>query len=306
MDLLIVGSVAFDDIRTPYGQEDNILGGSATFSSISASRFVKTGIVGVVGKDFPDEHVNLFRSCDVDTAGLMVEEGKTFHWKGYYEGDMAHAHTVDTQLGVFAGFNPKLPEVYRDAPFVFLGNIHPSLQLAVLDQVRKPHLVGADSMNLWINTTRDELEKVIRRVDLMFLNDAEARAIAGEFNLNKAAHAILEKGPKVVIIKRGENGASIHTRDICFWAPAVPLTEVYDPTGAGDTFAGGLMGYLAMRGQSALDAIREGAVIGNVLASFTVEDFSVRGLLKATPQAIRDRYELIRQQTTFGDLLSRA
>lgn len=302
MDLVIVGSIALDDIKTPYGEEDNILGGSATYSSISACRFAKTGVVGVVGQDFPTQHVDLLKANGVDISGLGIEDGKTFHWKGYYEGDMAAAHTVDTQLGVFGEFDPVLPEAYRKAPFLFLGNIHPTLQMSVLDQMTDTRFVGLDSMNLWIDTTPDELEQVIRRVDVVFLNDAETRAIGKKLNLNAAAAEILNMGPVAVICKRGEGGASVHMKDMRFWAPAVGLMDVYDPTGAGDTFAGAVMGYLASRQDHPIEHLREATVLGNVLASFTVEDFSVRGLLRADTGAIRRRIEQIRAETVFGGL----
>jgi sugar/nucleoside kinase (ribokinase family) len=245
MSLLVVGSVALDSLETPFGQKEDALGGSATYFSTSASFFSPVQVVAVVGEDFPEQHLTFLKGRGIDLEGVTREPGKTFRWKGKYGYQLNEAQTLDTQLNVFEHFSPKLPESYRDAPYVFLGNIHPVLQGQVLDQVRAPKLVAADTMNFWIQGSRDALLKTLSRVNLLFVNDAEARQLAGEHNVVKAARAILGMGPTRVVIKRGEYGALLFDRDHIFACPAYPLAEVFDPTGAGDTFAGGFMGTVA-------------------------------------------------------------
>ncbi|MCY1023135.1 PfkB family carbohydrate kinase [Pyxidicoccus sp. MSG2] len=303
MSLLVVGSVALDSVETPFGQKEDILGGSATYFSTSASFFTPARVVAVVGEDFPEAHLNFLRGRGIDLEGLTRESGRTFRWKGRYGYELNEAQTLDTQLNVFQAFSPKLPEAYRDTPYVFLGNIHPELQAQVLDQVRAPKLVAADTMNFWINGSRAALLKTLKRVNLLFVNDAEARQLAGEHNVVKAARAILGMGPQRVVIKRGEYGALLFDHGHIFACPAFPLAEVFDPTGAGDTFAGGFMGALATSSGN-LDAgvLRRAMVMGSVMASFTVEKFSLERLREVTRPEIHARFAEFRQLTHFDDL----
>jgi sugar/nucleoside kinase (ribokinase family) len=238
----IVGSVAIDSVKTPLGEAAEALGGAATFSSVAASFFAPVDLVGVVGTDFPQEHLSFLREREINLEGLQVREGKTFHWKGYYDYDVNQAHTLATDLNVFADFRPTIPASYRDAEYVFLANIDPDLQLEVLDQVRQPKLTFCDTMNFWIEGKRERLLEVLKRVDVVFMNDAEARELCGTFSLVRAGRKLLDMGPRAVIVKKGEHGAVLFTRDAHFSAPSYPLEEVHDPTGAGDTFAGGFIG----------------------------------------------------------------
>lgn len=290
MDLLIVGSVAVDSIETPFGRADNVLGGSATYASIAASYFASPGIVGVVGDDFARKHINLLKKRGVDLEGLQIEPGgKTFHWSGYYEGDMNQAHSRSTCLNVFESFHPRLPERYRRAPFVLLGNIHPALQLEVLEQMKSPRLILCDTMNLWIETEPKLLEEVFRRVDIVCINDSEAGQFCGTSSIPQAADRLLRLGLRRVIIKRGSHGVSIFGRHSFFSLPAVPLPEVKDPTGAGDSFAGGFIGRMARSRTINENAFRRGLAAGTVMASFCVEDFSCRKTADLTNQEINDR-----------------
>lgn len=300
--VVLIGSVALDNVTTPAGERENALGGSATFSSYAANLFAPTGIVAVVGSDFPAEHIEAFRQRDIDISGLAIEDGPTFRWTGVYDGDMAQAKTLDTQLGVFADFKPVVPASFLDAPFVFLGNIHPDLQMDVLDQLANPKLVALDTMNYWIDSMPARLKQVIERVDLLFLNDAEARALTGQHNLFRAAHELIANGPEIVVIKRGEHGASVYTQRETILAPALPLKRFKDPTGAGDTFAGGMIGYLAAHGTLEADTLRNAALVGSVMASFTVEEFSVDGLARATRDDVQRRYDYLRKMVAFGPL----
>ncbi len=302
MSLLVVGSVALDSLETPFGRREDVLGGSASYFSACASFYGPTRMVAVVGEDFPEEHVRFFRSRGVDVAGLVRRPGRTFRWKGRYEFDLNTAHTLDTQLNVFAEFRPELPEHYRDSEFVFLGNIDPDLQRAVLDQVRGPRFVACDTMNFWISSKRQSLLETLRRVDLLFVNDAEARQLAEEHNVVKAARRILSFGPKAVVVKRGEYGALFFSGEEVFAACAVPLASVFDPTGAGDSFAGGFMGYLARNGGLDHAAMRRAIVLGSVLASFTVERFSLDRLRSLEPAEILSRYAEARRLAHFDDL----
>ncbi|ADO72002.1 PfkB family carbohydrate kinase [Stigmatella aurantiaca] len=301
MSLLVVGSVALDSVETPFGIKEEVLGGSATFFSTAASFFNPVQLVAVVGEDFPEAHVQFLQSRGVDLNGLVREKGRTFRWKGKYGWQLNEAQTLDTQLNVFQSFSPKLPESYRATPYVFLGNIHPQLQSQVLDQVRSPRLVAADTMNLWIQNTRAELLETLKRVNLLFVNDGEARQLTGEHNVVKAARAILALGPSTVVIKRGEYGALLFEKDHVFACPAFPLEDVFDPTGAGDTFAGGFMGTLATAGRIDRDVLCRAMVMGSVMASFTVERFSLDRLRELTPPELYGRFNEFKRLTHFDE-----
>jgi sugar/nucleoside kinase (ribokinase family) len=302
MSLLVVGSVALDSLETPFGRREDVLGGSASYFSTCASFFGPTRMVAVVGEDFPEEHVRFLAGRGIDLAGLSRRPGKTFRWKGRYEFDLNTAHTLDTQLNVFASFQPELPAHYRDSEYVFLGNIDPDLQRAVLDQVKGPRFVGCDTMNYWITSKRESLLKTLKRVDMLFVNDAEARQLAGEHNVVKAARKILSMGPRAVVVKRGEYGALFFSGDEVFAASAVPLPSVFDPTGAGDSFAGGFMGYLARSRREDHATMRRAIVLGSVLASFTVEQFSLDRLRTLGTDEIRARFAEARRLAHFDDL----
>lgn len=290
-NILAVGSLAFDSVSTPAGKADKVLGGSLNFFSISASFFNPLQLVGVVGEDFPKEHLDYLSKRRIDVSGISTAPGKTFHWTGKYE-DMNEAITLSTQLNVFEHFDPKIPENFRDAEYVFLGNIAPELQLAVLDQVRKPKLIALDSMNFWITGRRDALLKVLARIDLLSINEGEAKLLAGESNPVVAAEKILKMGPKAVVVKRGEYGAFLFFNNEVFSAPAVPIRRVVDPTGAGDTFAGGMIGYLASEGAGLeRTALRKAVLHGAVMASFTVEDFSFKRLQRLERQEVDSRMQ---------------
>ena len=300
--ILTVGSVAFDSIKTPFGEASRVVGGAATFFSVAASFFVDVRLVAVVGDDFTEEQASVFSGRRIDLAGLQHVPGQTFRWKGEYSSDLSSRETVYTHLNVFDQFRPVLPESYRSTPFVFLANIHPALQGEVLDQVHEPRFVAADTMNYWIDGTPDELRKVLARVDALVINDEEARELSGESNLVKAARAIQRMGPKLLIIKRGEYGVLV-TRDRGFFAaPAMPLEEVLDPTGAGDTFAGGFMGYLASVGEVTDAAVTRAIIAGSALAAFSVEDFGLGRLLRLTPDELSDRFAEFKRLTHFDPL----
>lgn len=302
MALLAVGSVALDSVETPFGSRREVLGGSATYFSTCASFFGPVRLVAVVGEDFPEEHVRFLRSRGVDLQGLSQRPGRTFRWSGRYEFDLNQAHTLDTQLNVFADFNPDLPESYRDSSHVFLGNIDPDLQRRVVDQVRSPRFVAADTMNFWIESKRESLIRALKRVHLLFVNDAEARELAGEHNVVRAARSILSFGPKAVVVKRGEYGALYFSGEEVFASSAYPLPELFDPTGAGDSFAGGFMGYLARANGLDHGTMRRAIVLGGVLASFAVEKFSLDRLRDLTAEEIRRRFGEFRRLTHFEDL----
>jgi len=302
MSLVAVGSVALDSLETPFGRREDVLGGSACYFSACASYFVAPRLVAVVGEDFPEEHVRFLASRGIDLGGLVRRPGRTFRWKGRYEFDLNTAHTLDTQLNVFAEFRPELPESYRDSEYVFLGNIDPDLQRTVLDQVRAPRFVACDTMNFWITSKRESLLKTLKRVDLLFVNDAEARQLAGEHNVVQAARKIMGFGPRAVVVKRGEYGAIYFSGEEVFAASAYPLPAVFDPTGAGDSFAGGFMGYLARSRREDHGTMRRALVLGSVLASFTVEQFSLDRLRTLEPGEIRRRYTEARRLAHFDDL----
>jgi len=302
MSLLAVGSVALDSVETPFGRREEVLGGSASFFSVCASFFGPVRLVAVVGEDFPEQHVQFLAGRGIDLAGLSRRPGRTFRWKGRYEFDLNQAHTLDTQLNVFADFRPDLPAAFRDSRYVFLGNIDPELQGQVLDQVREPRFVAADTMNFWITSKREALLRTLRRVDMLFVNDAEARQLAGEHNMVKAARRIQSHGPRAVVIKRGEYGALFFSGDHVFASSAYPLPAVFDPTGAGDSFAGGFMGYLARSGREDADVMRRAMVLGGVLASFSVEQFSLDRLRQLATGEILARYAEFRRLSHFDDL----
>lgn len=279
-ELLIVGSVAYDGLTTPFGTVDRTLGGAATYASIVSSLFTKTAIVGVVGMDFRTPDIRLLESKGIDLTGLEVGEGKTFYWKGVYSKDMNSRKTLKTELNVFATFNPQIPQSQRDIPFLFLANIHPALQLSVYNQMKKPKFTALDTMNLWIDIARKDLLKVLKKVDLIVLNDEEIRLLTGEMHITKGAKALAKMGPRYVIVKKGEHGAMLFSPSGLFLSPAVPLDVVVDPTGAGDTFAGALMGYLAKRGRVTDELLKEAVVVGNLVASFTVQGFGVKRIAR--------------------------
>lgn len=302
MSIVVVGTVAFDTVETPFGRGDNVLGGSATYFSTSASFFTDVSLVAVVGEDFPDEHVRFLQSRDINTDGLQCIPGKTFHWTGKYGYDLNEAQTLDTQLNVLMEFKPNLPEAYRDAEYLFLANIDPELQMEVLEQVRRPKLVACDTMNFWISSKPEALRRVLQKVDIVVINEGEARQFTGEANLVKAARQIIALGCKRLVVKRGEYGVLMFTADTLFAAPAYPLEEVFDPTGAGDTFAGGFMGYLANTGDLSEEGIRQAIVFGSVMASFNVEDFSLNRMKRLDYKEIEARYKSFKALTSFRDI----
>ncbi len=289
VDLAIVGSIGIDTIETPFEKREEILGGSVSYACAAASIFTHTGMVGVVGTDFPQKFRDTWSDMSIDLEGLQTVEGPTFRWSGVYHENMDNRDTLSTELGVFETFSPELPEDYREAPYVFLGNIHPALQLHVLEQVRNPRFILIDTMDLWINIDRDNLEKVISKCTMLTLNESEAELFTGERTLNKAAHKLLELGPEYVLIKRGGNGSMLFTSNDIFLLHAYPLDHFKDPTGAGDTFAGGLMGALAASGKTDKEAIREAMVYGSITASFGVEEFSLERLQKLNRDEIEIR-----------------
>jgi sugar/nucleoside kinase (ribokinase family) len=299
MSLLVVGSVAFDTIETPYGQAKEILGGAATYFSVTASYFTPVRIVAVVGEDFGAEQRRVFEVRGIDTQGLERAEGKTFRWRGEYGGNMDEAKTLETQLNVFQAFTPKIPPAYLDSRFLFLANIDPSLQLHVRQKINGPRLTGCDTMNFWISGKPLELKKTLAAVDALVINEGEARMLSGTENLPRAAAAIQKLGPRTVVIKRGEHGAVLFQQGLIFFAPAFPLEQVHDPTGAGDTFAGGFMGYLAREGDLSERSLRRALVYGSVMASFAVEEFGLSRLLRVTPQEIEERFRQFKAMTHF-------
>jgi len=296
---LIVGSVAFDTLHLGGQCHPKVLGGSATYASIAAAHFSPVQLVGVVGHDFPDAATQLLRSRGVDLTGLEIASGETFHWEGRYSDDLSSRETLRTDLNVFADFRPKIPNTFRSAPFVMLGNIDPNLQIEVLDQIEKPAFVLADTMNLWIDIRHAELTKLCSRVNMLVMNDEEARQFTDRANLVQAAKILRSLGPELVIIKKGEHGALLFHEDQAFALPALPLGQVVDPTGAGDTFAGALIGYLARSNDLSPNNLRRALVYGSVLASFCVEGVSVERLTSANTADVNHRFEQFRQLTSF-------
>lgn len=299
MSVLVVGSAALDSVKTPYGEVVDAVGGSAFYFAAAASYFAPVKIVAIVGEDFPLEKINFLKMRNADFSGLEIAPGDTFRWGGIYHQDMNQRDTSFTHLNVFEKFSPKLPPEYRKTPYVFLANIHPSLQMEVLDQVENPRLVMLDTMNLWIDTDLAGLKEVMARTDAVILNDQEARQITGEPNLIKAARDVIQLGPRTVIIKKGEHGAFIISENDFFALPAYPLESLYDPTGAGDSFAGGLIGFLAKHDDLSPATFRKALVFGTVMASFAVEEFSVDRLRKLSEDEIQSRYQKLIAITRF-------
>lgn len=298
MSVLVVGSVALDSVETPFGKADEVLGGSAAYFSASASHQTPVQLVGVVGSDYPVERLQALADRGVDLAGLEHAQGESFRWRGRYRHDLNSAETLETRLGVFSHFRPKIPAQFRGAEYVFLGNIDPRLQLDVLKQVEKPRLVACDTMNFWIESRRDDLLALLGHVDLITLNDGEARQLTERSNLVQAARWIMERGPKTVVIKKGEHGAFMFTATSVFFAPAYPLESVFDPTGAGDSFAGGFIGYLARTGDLSEASMRRAVVHGSAMGSFVVEGFSITRLLEI------NRGDIARRVAEFHELVS--
>ena len=299
VDVIMVGTVALDSVRTPFGEVLETLGGSAVYASVAANTFAKVGLVGVVGKDFPRKHLDFLKKKGIDLDGLEIAQGDTFRWKGYYEYDMNQAHTLDTRLNVLSTFDPTLPKAYRNAQYVFLANTDPEIQMNVYNQIKKPKLVMLDTMNFWIENKKEALKEIIGKVDVMLTNDAEARQFFGTPNLIKAGRAFLDMGPKAVIIKKGEHGAILFTGDQCFVAPAYPLENLVDPTGAGDSFAGGFIGWLAKTDDVSPRNMRKAVVFGSIIASYNAEDFSLNKLKTITRDDIFNRYMMFQDIASF-------
>ena len=302
MSILAVGSVAFDTLKTPFGEVDKILGGALSHFSLAASFFTNVGMVAVVGEDFTDKEREVFEGRSIDLAGLQTAPGKTFRWGGEYSYDLSERTTLFTELNVFENFKPTIPDDYRTAEFVFLGNIHPTLQVDVVGQVKSPKLIAADTMNYWIERTPDELRQMLERVDVLLINDSETRQLSGEYNLVRAAEKIHAMGPKTLVVKRGEHGVLLFNESHRFAAPAYPLETVFDPTGAGDTFAGGFLGYLASQESLTDDALRQAIIFGSALGSFCVEDFGTRRLESISRGDVDDRYREFKKLTRFEDI----
>ncbi len=299
MSVLVVGSVAFDSLKTPHGKAEEILGGSATYFSVTASYFSPVRVVAVVGDDFGVDALSVFTSRSIDIEGLERARGKTFRWRGEYDGGMNEARTLDTQLNVFETFSPKIPASYLTSEFVFLGNIDPPLQLHVRQQLPKARLVACDTMNYWIKGKPEDLRRILAAVDLLVVNESEARMLSGSDNLKRAAQEIRSMGPRAVVVKRGEYGACLFRDSTIFFAPGYPLEQVHDPTGAGDTFAGGFMGQLARSGDLSDASLRRALVYGSVMASFAVEEFGLSRLLRLQPQEIEGRFHEFKAMTHF-------
>ena len=299
MSILVVGSVAFDSIATPFGNAPEILGGSASYFSVAASYFAPVRLVAVVGEDFDDQHLVPFTSRGVDIRGLEKVPGQTFRWGGEYSRDMNERTTLYTHLNVFADFAPKIHPAYLDSQYVFLGNIDPKLQRDVLSQLPHPRMVACDTMNFWISGQRESLLETLKLVDILLINDQEVRQLSEEHHLLKAARGVIAMGPKILVIKRGEFGALMISESLIFWIPGLLLEQVFDPTGAGDSFAGGFVGYLASTGCLDEDHLKRAVVYGSVMASFTVERFGLEGIVDLNPSVIRDRFNQFHQLTSY-------
>jgi sugar/nucleoside kinase (ribokinase family) len=298
--LLVVGSIALDSVITPFGETADTLGGAAVFFSMAGAVLHPVQVVGVVGNDFPEAHLKTLAARGVDLAGVERRTGESFRWKARYSYDLSSRETLETRLGVFAEFSPRIPEKFRDAEYVFLGNIDPELQLSVLDQVKNPKLVACDTMNYWITSKKDLLLELLRHIDILMVNDSEARELSGDWNIYRAAHWILGRGPKMVVIKQGEHGALLVDPETTFKAPAYPLQEVFDPTGAGDAFAGGFMAYIARTGDIGFANLRRAMVYGSALGSIAVEAFGVQRLERITLQEVRHRVKAFRDLVHFS------
>ena len=299
MSVVIVGSIGIDSIKTPFGHVKDVIGGSAVHASMAASFYTQVNLVGVVGKDFPKMYTKLLEKRGIDLQGLKVEKGKTFRWDGFYEFDMNQAHSIRTDLNVYASFKPKVPATYRSSPFLFLANIDPDLQKSVLSQMKKPRFIMMDTMNFWIQNKRDSLLDILKKVDLVLMNDGEVRELTGIPGLIKAGRKLLSMGVKMLVIKKGEHGALLLNDGMHFAAPSYPLENVKDPTGAGDSFAGGLVGYLAKTGDLSQENIRRAVIVGTVMASFNVEDFSLNRMKSLTQKEIVHRFEDLRHISLF-------
>lgn len=295
IEVVVVGSIGLDTIETKIDRQEDVLGGSVSYACAASSFFARTGMVGVAGSDFPDDYMECYRHFGIDLEGLQIQEGSTFRWSGVYEDDMINRRTLSTCLNVFADFMPELPEAYQSAPYVLLGNISPELQLHVLSQVASPRFVCADTMDLWINTANEPLNEVIRRVDMLALNDGEARLFTGEQNLRVCARQILDMGPAYVVIKKGEHGAMLASREGLYLIPAFPVDDVVDPTGAGDAFAGAFLGFLAQQDRIDDKTVCEALLLGSVVASFNVEAFSMNRLEVLNKAAIEERLEALKK-----------
>jgi sugar/nucleoside kinase (ribokinase family) len=298
--ILVVGSIAYDDVRTPFEARSGVLGGAAAYFSLAAAVYAPVRLVGVVGDDFSEDDVRRLGAKRVDLGGLERRAGRSFRWSGAYDYEMSAAETLSTDLGVFADWHPAVPHAFRDTQFVFLANIDPEVQLAVLEQVERPHMVALDTMNFWIEHRREALGRVIERVDVVCINEGEVRQLCGTPNVLRAARDLLRRGPRAVVVKRGEHGATLFTAEGMFWAPAYPLEQVRDPTGAGDAFAGGLLGQLASADRLDATELRRAVLHGAVAASFAVETFSVDGIEAATREAVRERYRTLRELVAVG------
>lgn len=301
MSVLVVGSIGLDTVKTPVEEHADLLGGSASYASVGASFFTEVNLVGIVGEDFPKAHIDYFGERKIDLAGLQIVPGKTFRWSGEYHWDLNTRDTRSVELNVFEHFTPELPPAYGGTPYVLLANIAPALQSHVLDQMQRPRFVIADTMDLWINIAKDDLLKLLKRVDMLILNDGEARQLTGETSLIKAGSAIRRLGPKYVAIKKGEHGSLLFGDNLFFSCGAYPLEDIHDPTGAGDTFAGGLAGYLASRndGEITFEQLRKAVVYGSVLASYNVEAFSLERLRRLTKADVEDRYQMFKHMSHF-------
>ncbi|MCH7678003.1 sugar kinase [candidate division KSB1 bacterium] len=299
MSILVVGSAALDTVETPFGSVEDALGGSAIYFSAAASYFAPVNLVAVVGDDFPREQIEFLKKKNVDFSGLEVASGKTFRWGGKYGFDLNERDTLFTHLNVFEKFEPKIPDSYKNSEYIFLANIGPDLQMDVLKQIQAPKLVALDTMNYWIGGNLPALRETLKRVDVLIINDSEVRQLANEANLVKASKIVQEMGPKTLIIKKGEHGALLITRNSFFWAPAYPLEIIYDPTGAGDTFAGGFMGYMAKSDDISIDNLKRAVVFGSAMASFCVEKFSLERLKNLSDEEIRTRFKEFWQMTNF-------
>ncbi|MBE0430013.1 MAG: sugar kinase [Thermoleophilia bacterium] len=302
MSILVVGSIALDTVETPFGQVEEALGGAAVYFSYAASFFNRVRMVGVIGEDFPEEHIRLLEGRDIDLSGLERGNGSTFRWAGRYDYDLNEAHTLDTQLNVFERFAPEIPEEFRDSDLVFLANIQPDLQLKVAEQVGSPRVIACDTMNFWIEGAYDALRETLKKVDILVVNDAETRELAREPSLVRAARKILGWGPETLVVKRGEYGVLMFNRHSVFSAPAYPLEDVFDPTGAGDSFAGGFMGFLSTQEEINESAIRQAIVFGSTLASFNVEDFSLNRMKNLSMDEILERYAEFKQLSHFEEI----
>lgn len=299
-NILAVGSLAYDDVETPFDQRKGVLGGAACYFALAASIYAPVRVIGVVGDDFAARDIERLARKGIDVSGIERKAGRSFHWSGRYDYELSGRETLATELGVFGDWRPVVPAAFADSPFVFLANIDPEIQLETLNQMREPVAVALDTMNFWIEQKRDAVIEVISRVDIVSINEGEARELCGTSSVVRAAREILALGPRALIVKRGEYGATLFAREGTFWAPAFPLESIQDPTGAGDTFAGGFLGYLATRGNMDFDSLRQAVVHGAVAASFAVEHFSVDGVEGITEGAAAERYKVLRELVATG------